>query len=326
MKLGNLFRGGKITRILYGSDFHGSELVFRKFLSASIQYQADVLIVGGDVTGKAMIPIVHQGDGRYVGYLFGRKEEPDSEDKLEKFKRTISNVGFYPIVVEKDEASALESDPQLMSQRFESEMCQRLRQWLKLAEETLIPRNKQLYFMPGNDDLYSIDAVIEEFEHVYNPDMKRFVIEGDYEIYGLSNANMTPWACARDLEEEDLAKRLEALEAMITNAERAIMVLHVPPYASGLDTCPELDKDLKIVAQGGQVVMKSAGSTAVKAFLERVQPLLSLHGHIHESPGHVRLGRTLAINAGSEYAEGIMKAAIINLEGGKVKGHLLISG
>jgi len=326
MKLGNLFRGSKITRILYGSDFHGSEAVFRKFLSAAMQYQASTLIVGGDVTGKAMIPVVHQGNGRYVGYVFGRKEEPSMQDELVKLKKIISNVGFYPIVIEKDEAQALETDKGLMDKRFEQEMCQRVREWMALAEQTLVPQKKSLYFMPGNDDFYSIDAVIDEFEYVHNPDMKRFVIEDDYELYGLSNANMTPWLCARDIEEDDLAVKLETLEKMIVNPERAILALHVPPYGSNLDTCPELDKDLKIVAQGGQVVMKSAGSTAVKAFIEKVQPLLTLHGHIHESPGYIRMGRTLAINAGSEYAEGILKAAIINLEGGKVKGHLLISG
>ena len=197
---------------------------------------------------------------------------------------------------------------------------------MALAEQTLVPQNKTLYFMPGNDDLYSVDAVIEEFEHVFNPDMQRFVIEDGYELYGLSNANMTPWACARDVEEDDLAVKLDALEELVTNPERAILALHVPPYASNLDTCPELDKELKMITLGGQVVMKSAGSTAVKAFIEKVQPMLTLHGHIHESPGYTRIGRTLAINAGSEYAEGILKAAIINLEGGKVKGHLLISG
>ena len=326
MKFGNLFRGSRITRILYGSDFHGSEAVFRKFLSAALQYQASHLIVGGDVTGKAMIPIVHQGNGRYQGYVFGRKEEPSTPEELEKLKKTISNVGFYPIVVEKDEAQALESDKVLMSQRFEGEMCQRVRQWMALVEETLVPQKKTLYFMPGNDDLYSIDAVIDEFEHVFNPDMKRFVIDDDYELYGLSNANMTPWACARDVEEDELALKLAVLERLVTNPERAILALHVPPYGSNLDTCPELDKDLKMITLGGQVLMKSAGSTAVKAFIEKVQPMLTLHGHIHESPGHTRIGRTLAINAGSEYAEGILKAAIINLEGGKVKGHLLISG
>jgi Icc-related predicted phosphoesterase len=83
---------------------------------------------------------------------------------------------------------------------------------------------------------------------------------------------------------------------------------------------------LKIVAQGGQIVLKPAGSTAVRKFIEQVQPLVALHGHIHESAGHVRIGRTLCINAGSEYTEGIVKAALINLEDGKVKGHMLISG
>jgi Icc-related predicted phosphoesterase len=156
--------------------------------------------------------------------------------------------------------------------------------------------------------------------------MTHFEIEGGYEIIGCSNANMTPWMCARDIEEDELKAKLNTLAGMIQHPEQTIAVLHVPPYGSGLDTCPELDKNLKIITEGGQVVMKSAGSTAVKTFIDKVQPMLGLHGHIHESPGHVRIGRTLAINAGSEYAEGIMKAAIINLENGKVKGHLLISG
>jgi Icc-related predicted phosphoesterase len=137
---------------------------------------------------------------------------------------------------------------------------------------------------------------------------------------------MTPWRCARDVEEVVLEQKLDSLARMIQHPERTIAVLHVPPYGSGLDTCPDLDENLKIITQGGQVVMKSAGSHAVKAFIEKVQPMLTLHGHIHESPGHVHIGHTLSINAGSEYAEAILKAAIINLEDSRVKGHLLISG
>jgi len=156
--------------------------------------------------------------------------------------------------------------------------------------------------------------------------MQHFELEGGYELVGNSNANMTPWVCARDIEEGSLTQKLDELANLIQNPKRTVAVLHVPPYGSGLDSCPDLDENLKIVTQGGQVVMKSAGSTAVKAFIEKVQPMLTLHGHIHEAPGHMRNGRTLSINAGSEYAEGIMKAAIINLENGKVKGHLLISG
>jgi uncharacterized protein len=314
-----------MTRILYGSDFHGSEAVFRKFLSSGLQYKVNALMVGGDITGKAMVPVIHQGAGRYQATLFGDEKKSSTPDELEKLKKAISNVGFYPIVLEKDEAQELENDPVKMGTRFELEMCNRVREWMKLAEEKLPPHHITLYFMPGNDDLHSIDNVIDEFKSIRNPDMKHFEMEDGYEVVGLSNANLTPWLCARDVDEQELTRKLDELAAMIQKPERTIAILHVPPFGSALDTCPDLDKNLKIITEGGQVVMKSAGSPAVKAFIEKVQPMLSLHGHIHESPGHVHNGRTLMINAGSEYAEGIMKAAIINLENGKVKGHLLIS-
>jgi Icc-related predicted phosphoesterase len=317
---------GKLTRILYASDFHGSEAFFRKFLGAALEYEAQVLIVGGDVTGKAMIPIVHQGGGRYVGHLFGGKEEPSTPEELEKFKQKIRNVGFYPIVLEKEEAQELEADPQKLNSRFEAEMKRVLRQWLQLAEETLAPRGISLYFMPGNDDIPAIDQVIEEFEHVKNPDMQHFWIDEYHELVGLANSNMTPWSCPRDVEEEELRQKLGQLESMLEAPERAVVVIHVPPHDSGLDVCPELDENLRIVHRGGQILMKAVGSTAVREFIERVQPLLSLHGHIHEAAGHTRIGRTLAINSGSEYAEGIMRAAIINLEPQRVRGHMLISG
>jgi len=316
----------KLTRILYGSDFHGSEAVFRKFIASGFQYKADVLMVGGDVTGKAMIPVIHQGQGRYSGSWFGKETVATNPAELEKMKKDISAIGFYPIALEKDEAQELENNPEKMSARFEKEMCQRVREWMTLAEEKLKSQNMTLYFMPGNDDLVSIDEVIAEFKSIRNPDMTHSEIEGGYEVVGLSNANMTPWRCARDVEEDILEQKLNQLAGMIQKPERTVAILHVPPHDSSLDTCPDLDEHLKIITRGGQVLMKSAGSPAVRAFIEKVQPMLTLHGHIHESPGHVHIGHSLCINAGSEYAEAILKAAIINLEDGKVKGHLLISG
>ncbi len=315
----------KMIRVLYGSDFHGSEAVFRKFIAAGIQYKANALMVGGDVTGKAMIPVIHQGSGRYEATLFGAEKNASTPEELQAVRKAISQVGFYPIVLEKDEAEELEADPAKMGARFEQEMCDRVREWMKLADENLTPRKMTLYFMAGNDDLYSIDEVIKEFPAVHNPDMQHFELEGGYEVVGLSNANLTPWLCARDVEESEITRKLDELAALIQKPERTIAMIHVPPFDSTLDTCPDLDPNLKMITQGGQVVMKAAGSPAVKAFIEKVQPMLTLHGHIHESPGHVRSGRTLMINAGSEYAEGIMKAAIINLEGDRVKGHMLIS-
>ena len=316
----------KMTRILYGSDFHGSDTVYRKFINAAFQYQANVLIVGGDVTGKGMIPIVNEGNGVYTGYLFGGRTDCHNQEEIDKFKKTISSVGFYPIVLEKDEADHLEKNPEAMSARFEQEMCQRVREWMILAEEKLTPKNIKLFFMPGNDDLFSIDEVIREFPNIKNPDMCRNMIDDEHELVGCSYANMTPWKCVRDLEEPDLKQKNDELAALVQNPAKTIAVLHVPPIDSGLDSCPELDANLKIVTMGGQVIMKGAGAHATREFIEKVQPMLSLHGHIHESPGHKHIGRTLCINAGSEYAESILKAAIVNIEGDKVKGHLLISG
>lgn len=315
-----------LTRLLYASDFHGSEAFFRKFLGAALHYQANALIVGGDVTGKAMIPILRRGPDRYEATLFNRRETPSTPQELERLQQTITNVGFYPIVLDPDEAAELEADPLRMGKRFEQEMVARLRHWMDLAEETLRKPGIHLYFMCGNDDLASIDAAIEGYDHIHNPDGRRHWIDADHELVGLSLANMTPWKCARDTEEDELARRLDQVAGLLEAPERAVMVIHVPPFDSGLDICPELDDNLQIVHRGGHVLMKPAGSPAVRAMIEGLQPLLTLHGHIHESPGHVRLGRTLAINAGSEYAEGIMKAAIINLERDRVKGHVLISG
>jgi Icc-related predicted phosphoesterase len=314
-----------VTRVLYATDFHGSEAFFRKFLAAAMQYKAQVLIVGGDVTGKAMVPVVHKGGGRYEGFLFNRREQPSTPAELEKLKQTISNVGFYPLVLEQDEADALEADAGRMGAVFERAMCDRIRRWLALADEKLTPQGIRLYFMPGNDDLYSIDAVIDEFPSVANPDGRRLWIDDDHELIGVSNANMTPWRCARDLEDEQLEARLTQVAALLERPSTAVMALHVPPYDSGIDVCPELDANLKIIARGGQILMKPVGSPAVRRLIERLQPLVTLHGHIHEAPGHTRIGRTLCINSGSEYAEGIMKAAILNLERDKVKGHMLIS-
>jgi Icc-related predicted phosphoesterase len=213
-----------------------------------------------------------------------------------------------------------------MAKRFEQEMIQRVRAWMALAEEKLAPRNLHLYFMPGNDDIFAIDPAIEGYDHIHNPDGRRFWIDDDHELVGVSYANLTPWRCARDVPEEVLTSKLEQAVALLEAPERSVLVIHVPPFDSGIDVCPELDENMQIVHRAGHVLMKPVGSPSVRATIEKVRPLLTLHGHIHEAPGHARIGPTLSINAGSEYAEGILKAAVINLERDRVKGHMLISG
>ena len=72
--------------------------------------------------------------------------------------------------------------------------------------------------------------------------------------------------------------------------------------------------------------MGPGGSSAVRSAIEKHQPLLGLHGHIHESKGFVKIGRTFCVNPGSEYGEGILRGVIIDLEDGKVKNFLLTQG
>jgi len=315
-----------ITRLLFASDFHGSDACFRKFIRAGLMYEAQALLVGGDVTGKAIVPLKHKGGDVYEGYLFGHKYVASTNKELVELKRLIANVGFYPLELEPEEAQELESNPQKIDEIFHKLMIETIAKWMDLAEEHLAPKGIKLYFLPGNDDSYIIDEIIETSAFVINPDERRVWLDDNYEIIGLSYSNMTPWNCPRDISEEELAAKIEQLVSLLDHPENAIFLFHAPPYDSGLDVCPELDENLQIKYAGGQVLMKPVGSTAVREAIERVQPLLGLHGHIHEAAGFRKIGRTLCVNAGSEYAEGILRAVIINLEKDRVKGYMPISG
>ena len=103
--------------------------------------------------------------------------------------------------------------------------------------------------------------------------------------------------------------------------------LHVPPKDSGLDTAVLLDEELRPLIRSGSPVFAGVGSTAVRKSLERHQPMLGLHGHIHESRGDARVGRTLSLNPGSEYSEGVLRGVIVTLSAKKgVMGFQLVSG
>jgi hypothetical protein len=66
----------------------------------------------------------------------------------------------------------------------------------------------------------------------------------------------------------------------------------------------------------------------VRAAVLKYQPMLSVHGHIHESKGVKKLGRTLAMNPGSSYTDGVLQGAILDLDEkkGKVARYILVNG
>jgi uncharacterized protein len=112
----------------------------------------------------------------------------------------------------------------------------------------------------------------------------------------------------------------------IPDMSRAVFNFHAPPYGTGLDEAPALDENMRPILGGA--VMKPVGSTAVKEAILKYQPALSVHGHIHESKGVLRLGKTLTMNPGSSYTDGVLQGAVIDLneKKGKVARYILVNG
>jgi len=138
-------------------------------------------------------------------------------------------------------------------------------------------------------------------------------------------SNHTPWNTHREETEEQLSERIESMAKQIPDPSRAIFNLHCPPYKSGLDEAPAIDADLRLL-HGGRA-LRPVGSTAVRGAIEKHQPILSLHGHIHESKGAIKIGKTLSINPGSSYEEGMLMGAIIQLDPKKgIRSYQLVNG
>jgi Icc-related predicted phosphoesterase len=311
--------------LYYASDIHGSDRLWRKFVNAGAFYQADVLVMGGDITGKAVVPIVQAADGLRVPQLIGDRLAPVHE--LEQLERRVRDQGFYPYHTSEEELAAAHGDEEAISALFARAMAESLRRWLRLAEERLAGPKIRLCVMLGNDDEPALREVLSSSPlHV---DCEDVTIELGEQIQMLSCgiANPTPWNSPRELPEEQLAAHLEGLVADLADPARSVFNLHVPPKGTALDQAPELDATLKPVVRGGTLVMTSAGSQAVRELIERYQPLVALHGHIHESRAMTKLGRTVCINPGSEYAEGVLHGALLVLDRKKgLRSHQLVSG
>jgi Icc-related predicted phosphoesterase len=311
--------------LLQAADFHGSNAAFRKFLGAVRQHGARHAIVTGDLTGKAIVPIIRQGSS-YEGWLFGNREILETDADLERFRKKVGDVGMYDHVCDAAEARELDAHPERLHALFVEKMNARLSEWLTLAAEILQPLGVPMWVIPGNDDDLSVDPVLAAAEYVRNVDHQVVELDEHHELVSLGDTSMTPWECPRDYPESHMVPTVKGLFEQVRNPSGAIVNMHCPPRDTSIDQAPRLNDRLEIEFEGGQVIMTSAGSGAIRYGLEQLQPLLSLHGHIHEARGTHRIGRTLCLNPGSEYAEGIMKAAIVNLEPDRVKGYLLISG
>ena len=301
------------TRILFATDMHGSEGTWRKFLNASAMLKVNVAICGGDLTGKMIVPVVKGENGAYNYYLMG-KTHTIEQDNLEKAFKDIRGIGYYPHQADKSEYEEMKRDPKKVDQVFHDVMVSTLNRWLDLVSEK-VPKETRVVVCPGNDDRTLVDEVINSHADVINGEGKVMDIDDSHEMVSCGWVNPSPWKTAREEEEDKLEIRLEEYISQLKNVKSAIFNFHAPPYQTKLDEAPLLDKDLNPVIQGGSVVMVPVGSKAVKKVIEKHQPFLGLHGHIHEAAGSMKIGRTYCVNPGSEYAEGIVRAFLIEFKG-----------
>ena len=300
-----------VTRLFFATDIHGSTVCWRKFINSAEFYDADVLILGGDTTGKAIFPIIDEGD-RYTYTRQGSEHEITDEDELDDLLEGLEDNGYYPYVMDQEEYDRLRNaeDDDLQNEIFIREMTDRIEKWIDFADERL--DGTPVYVSPGNDDPFEIDEVWGSSENIKLVEGEVVDIGQGYQMASSGWTQPTPWDTDREESKEELAERLEAVVSKLDDYDRAIFNFHEPPYNSQLDEAPELDDDLR--PKYGAQSTEPVGSEAVREIIEKYQPPLSLHGHIHESRGQTKIGDTIAINPGSVYSEGSLQGAVIDLK------------
>jgi Icc-related predicted phosphoesterase len=305
-------RGGRrAARLCFVTDVHGSERCFKKFLNAGKFYDAQYLILGGDITGKTLVPIERANGGWRARY--GDHHYVDlTERERDELAQRIRDNGQYPVVGERDELLALFAEDR-REQTFVEVVVESMRGWMRLADERLSGTGIRCFVTPGNDDFWEIDDVLRDAEHVEFVDGRCVRLDESHEMITTGYSNITPWHSPREEDEGALARRIDAMFANVEEPENLVAVLHCPPRGTELDQAPVIDSKLRVKMSGGEVRLGPVGSTAVGEFIEARQPLLGLHGHVHESKAAQYLGRTLCLNPGSEYTAGILNCALVTL-------------
>jgi uncharacterized protein len=311
-------------KIFYATDVHGSEICWKKFINAGPFYEVDAIILGGDMTGKAVIPLIYQGSNRWKVTVQEVENILEGKEALETMVKSIRNRGYYPYVTDPDETAAISSDQALSDRVFMKEVLTTLERWLDYADQKLAGSSLRCYVCPGNDDAFEIDEVLKTSKCVENIEGRVIQLDQHHEMISSGWTNPTPWDTEREEEEASLEKRYEAMASSLKNPRTAVFNLHAPPFSSGLDEAPELTSDMRLAYAGQSLI--PVGSKATLKLIEKYAPMLSLHGHIHEGRGSRKLRKTLCINAGSMYEQGILLGAVIDLHPKKVGNYILTSG
>jgi len=310
----------KPIRLFFVTDLHGSELCFRKFISAVSIYNADVAIALGDLAGKMVVPVFDNGNGTWDCNFLGQDIHMNNRTELDQQTTKINAIGFYPYLTDKKEADHLREHQDEVMTIFHRLINERVQHWIELADEKLKGSKAQIFIAPGNDDPMEMDNILETSMTMKPCAMRNVDVVG-YEMITIAHTSPTPWDTPREWNEEEMAKNIDALAGSMKNMERGIFNFHDPPYGTMLDYAPKL-KDMRQSAGETEHV----GSKSVAESIKKYQPFLGLHGHIHESRAAQKIGRTFCVNPGSEYGEGVLRGVILTLADTKMKSYVFTSG
>lgn len=294
----------------FTGDVHGSQLTFRKFLRAGKFYGVQAIILAGDLSGKGMVPLIKEGS-KYKAEFGGESRTMETEADVERMEEMISDSGFYPYRTNPEEVAALRSDPATSEALLNRLVMDRIQGWMFMLEDATVKDGIKYYISPGNDDPFIIDPILSGSKTVINPEERLVALHEKIDMITLGYTNPTPWNTEREVPEEELYVKLEALVTLVPDPTQCIFSLHAPPYNTKIDLAPRLDENLRMASSLGSSPFVHVGSTSVRKIIECYQPLVAVHGHIHESCGKDKIGRTDCFNPGSEYAQGILRGLIL---------------
>jgi Icc-related predicted phosphoesterase len=314
-------------RLYFCSDIHASRKCWKKFLNSASFYGADHIIVGGDITGKFVVPIVERAGGIKTATFLGVERRIETHEQLVQLTNWIADAGQYAFQTTPDEQAWYAEDQARVDELFKKLAMERVDEWVETADEMLSGSGVRVFVSAANDDFLEVDEALARSELIEDPNGKVIALDDGFQILGMGWGNITPWACPRDIPEDQLAKRIEVLADSLADPSKTIFNLHVPPLDSGLDIAPLLDSDLRLSLNGSGIEMVPVGSSATREAISRYQPLLGLHGHIHESRGIKKIAGVPVANPGSEYGEGILDGVIIDIDKRKgIKNIRLVTG
>jgi Icc-related predicted phosphoesterase len=301
-------RPRRSLRVFFATDVHGSERCFRKFLAGAKAYDADVLILGGDIAAKGLVPI-QASNGTLVAEVHGTRVAVPPEEE-EELRASVNRLGSYAVIASQDDLARMQQDPAYVDALFRHEIVNQIEAWCKLAEERL-PSNIRCIITPGNDDPTFIDEVLTKAPRIESPEGELCEL-GPVVLASCGDVTPTPWHTEREYTEEDLGNRIKTMLDAAPPDRRLVLNFHRPPFGSGLDLAPEIDAELRPVVRGGRPSEVPVGSKAVRDAILHYQPVVGLHGHIHEARGAQRIGKTICLNPGSDYTADVLRGALVD--------------